>query len=169
MSQSETPKGLEKYKEGIDYWLMIAKEGKNNKVMNSLATEYLSGEKIVKDVEKAMFYFSLGSELGNTHSMLNLGQQFQNGYLHNNSSYLKICESYEEAYYFYSKATYKGSALGRTRIDDLLSDIVINQLIGAKERKEQLKLGGPLPDGEGLQALDILRKKIISLERKRKD
>ena len=41
LSQSESPQHLEKYKEGIDYWLMIAEEGKNHKVINSLAIEYL--------------------------------------------------------------------------------------------------------------------------------
>lgn len=166
--QSETPKDLEKYKEGIDYWLMIAKEGRNHKVLNSLATEYLMGEKVAKDIKKALSYFFQGAELGNIHSMLNLGQQFHKGCLHNNKSYLTVSQSYEQAYDFYSHATYKGSPLGPTRIDDLLKDIVQDQMIGARERKKKLKQGGSFSDDEGLQALDNLRKKIISLEKERK-
>ena len=56
--------------------------------------------------------------------------------LHNNKSYL-ISESYERAYGFYSKATYKGSPLGPPRIDDLLKDIVRDQLTEPWREKSQ--------------------------------
>lgn len=167
LTQSESPQNLEKYKEGIDYWLMIAEEGKNHKVINSLAIEYLWGEKVVKDIKRAMSYFIKGTELGNTHSMLNLGQQFHKGCFCDNKNYLTKSQSYERAYSFYSKATYKGSPLGPTRIDELLNDIVQDQMTGARERKKKLKQGGSLSDDEGLQSLDNLRKKIISLEKER--